>query len=548
MKTLPAPAVSLLLLGLLLAPAGMVFAQPPPGITENPEGAVRLRTLWVKTGSGSDSTIVGIGYGAIGDVNGDNYDDVAVTRELQWGIYLGGPSMSIVPDKVITTEAINFGPGTTPVVGRFFGGDSVFVGLRDSRCTPGNGVCYYQMRFYRPDPDSLLIPTGLILDPGLQPASANAMAADLDGDGDDELVFVNREDRDAVVRIYEGGPDFSLDVPNITMRWVDTTASAGAHLTYYSSIALHDQDGFPDLVLAKLNGVSGMTATSYWWGSPQAIKNRSLLPDRVDYVESGKIGQFPNYALIPEDLDGDKVAEVFGLVQTGEKAGTYVWFTRGRESSRTRAFTEETFDQYYPGAIRNRGFGFVADSLQRYEMMVLRNPVNFRDAYGLGGGYDGPNRTYDADFGGSDGPAFGGVDAGDVDNNGWRDRLIASETYGGPGVGRAVIVAGGPYIPVDDPTVSVESAPVAGEPTALHLWPNPVTDNLHVAWRGDLPRMPHLMQIYNALGELVEERGLPTWKGTTTWSAAGHPAGAYTIVIFDAGTRQLGTIPFILQP
>ena len=532
---------AVLLISVSLTPLSM-FSQPPPGTTENPNGAVRLRTIWVKTGVGQDSTTIARGVGSAGDINLDGYSDFFVTRGLDWYLYLGGQVPADTAVWVWETDAFRLNSSPAPVIGDFLGTDEPLIGLRDDSCTPGNSVCYLQVRLFRRSIDSLLVPTDFVLDPVVQPSSTRVMAADLDSDGDDELIFVNREKRDAVVRIYEGGEDFSLEMPTKVIRWEDTSSFEGSR-SYYSSIADFDGDSHLDLNIGRWYLAAGAYNVGFWWGGTD-WKNWENLASRVVETPAGTVGPDAVYANFAEDLDGDGVPEIFGVDQHGSDAGTSVWYSRGQESARTREFSETTRDQFFEGTTRTRGFGYVADSLERYEMMALRGE---RDAYGFGGGLYGPNDTYDAHFGGGDGPAFGGVDAGDVNGDGWRDRLIASETYGGPGVGRAVIVAGGPYIPVDDPTVSVRSEPVAGEPYGLKLWPNPVTDLLSLAWRGDLSSMPHRMLIIDAIGRTIVDRGLPTWRGTTAESTSDYPAGSYRLTLFDVDGVIVGSTSFIVQ-
>ncbi len=533
----------LLLLTLFCLPTAQLIAQPPPGITENPEGAVRLQTIWRLIGGGSEETRVALAFGPAGDVNNDGYDDFFVTRRLRWDLYLGGPTISTEPAWSFSSGARQLEPNNEPVVGNFQGDGTMLVGLRDDRCTP-NLSCYVRIRFFRPDPDSLLVETPLVLDLGEQPDGFRAFARDIDQDGDDELVVINEERDSVVVRIYGGSLTFQVADPMHTFSTLDSVLST-SHYNLYSGLYFLDSDKAHDLVISASHAATGETTTLIWLGKEERMPLWNEKSDRIVHVGPNDIGPTAIHIDFMEDYDGDEIVDFVYQKQLEEFAGVCIWLSRDKESVLTRAYTLSNAELKYPDAVRTRGFGFLADSLRRYEMLALdgRGP----DTYGLVGGYHGPNGTYDATFGGSSGPAFGGIDVGDVDGNGWRDRLSASPTYGGPNVGGAVIIAGGPYIPVDDPTVSVESTPVAGEARGLSLWPNPVVDNLHIAWRGDLPQMPHLMRIYNALGELVEERGLPTWEGTTTWSAAGHPAGAYTIVLFDVEDRQLGTLPFVLQ-
>ena len=537
--------ITLLLAGLFLSlqfSPHSVHSQPPPGITENDSGAERLRVIWSKKGTGQQGTRVGISAAGLGDVNDDGFDDFTVRVSNQYWVFLGGSPPSDIPVQILDSTG---GSGTDdPVVGDFLGTGENLYGYIQPLLDESVQINFLRMPLFRYDLDSHMVRTEHELNLRIQIPGTMYHAADLDDDGDDELIFIDPEKNgDAVVRIYEGGPSFSLEEPTTMFRFVDTGSTSGT-LSFYSAIADFDGDTFLDLTIGRLNAATFDAVVTFWWGSEQGYDGWTDSPGREIFVPVKTPGPDPIYAEIVEDFDGDQIPEIVRRIRFGDSLGTYVWLSRGNESARTREFTAETADRFYPGAVRNRGFGFVADSLQRYEMMGLH--ANGRDIYGLGGGYYGPNDTYDVVFGGSDGPAFGGVDAGDINGDGWRDRLIASETYGGPNVGIAVIVAGGPYIPSDDATVSVHPSPVAGEPAAYHLWPNPVVDQLHLVWRGDLPQMPSRMVMHDAGGRLLLDRGLPTWEGTVTLSMGEHPSGSYLITLFDANDMRIGSFPFLI--
>lgn len=509
---------------------------------------MRLRTIWRLIGTGDENTRVALAYGRAGDVNFDAHDDFFVTRGMTWHLFLGGDSVSQIPAWSFVSQAHRLNSDPQALVGDFLGNDTSLVGLRDDRCNDQNGACYFRVQFFRPDAESLLATTSYVLDISRQPSGFRTYASDLDRDGADELVVVNKEDNAVVVRVYQGGRDFQLEVPSWEFRTLDSIFSQASDQTVYSTITYVDHDNNSDLVVATLDAVSGQNNVAFWWGKSGSVNGFwSAEPDRIISAPSTETSLFARDVEYSEDLDGDDIADFSDREYFGDNPGVNIWLSRGHESARTREYTAETVDLLFPDALRRAGFGYVADSLQRYQMLTLLNLNEPRDAYGLGGGVSGPNFTYDAYLSGRDGPQHGGIYAGDINGDGWSDRLVADAGYGGPVVGGAVIVAGGPYIPSDDPTVSVREAPVAGVAAGMHLWPNPVLDRLHIAWRRDLPQMPRCLQIFDLQGRLVSETPLATWSGIIELSLAEHPSGTYTALVLDPERRPLGDVTFIIQ-
>ena len=92
MNTMTHRGGTLLLLAALLhstQPAELP-SQPPPSITENPQGAARLRVIWSKKGTGVQGTRVGMSAVGLGDINRDGYDDFSIRVSNQHWIFLGG--------------------------------------------------------------------------------------------------------------------------------------------------------------------------------------------------------------------------------------------------------------------------------------------------------------------------------------------------------------------------------------------------------------------------------------------------------------------------
>jgi hypothetical protein len=100
--------------------------------------------------------------------------------------------------------------------------------------------------------------------------------------------------------------------------------------------------------------------------------------------------------------------------------------------------------------------------------------------------------------------------------------------------------SGGPYIP-DDPSLGVEEIVIAGRRDAITMWPNPASDELHIAWRGDLGRMPSWFAVHDMLGREVAHGAVESWRGEALWSCAGVAAGVYVISMYDADDALITT-------
>ena len=139
-----------------------------------------------------------------------------------------------------------------------------------------------------------------------------------------------------------------------------------------------------------------------------------------------------------------------------------------------------------------------------------------------------------------------GAPAADVNGDGWQDVIFGNFNYRSQG-GIGVIFAGGPYIPNDDTTTSVEEYPVAGESGRLYLWPNPVADELHLAWKGNLKRMPARFAVYDLLGRLVAEEEADTWSGSAVLPCTALHSGTYCLVVYDTTEHIIATLEMIKQ-
>lgn len=94
------------------------------------------------------------------------------------------------------------------------------------------------------------------------------------------------------------------------------------------------------------------------------------------------------------------------------------------------------------------------------------------------------------------------------------------------------IYAGGPYIP-RDPSAGTRWIADADRPKAIAVWPNPARQQVHIAWRGDLRRMPRAFEIYDLSGRLRARGETASWRGEVLWDCADAPSGLYMIRILD---------------
>jgi hypothetical protein len=227
-----------------------------------------------------------------------------------------------------------------------------------------------------------------------------------------------------------------------------------------------------------------------------------------------------------------------------------IWRSGSGKDAHTRAWTNDDADIYLRSAGGPFGPGGWPGYLnsKRYEMIATAwSPGKIY----FSGGPEGPDHAYDAMFyPGNDG-LQGSIGrqspAGDINGDGWDDAISGNRAYPDDrtSAGIAVILAGGPYIPSDDPTVGVRQITLENKKSALSIWPNPVREELNIAWRGDLARMPRRFEIHDMLGQLVASGAVPDGDGAAVWRAAGVPAGAYLLSIFDNSDTLLGTTRFL---
>ena len=526
-----------LLLPLLLAAVSHPLLAQGDTITRNPK-CVQLKRIWKIEGAVRES-YVGAGVGSVGDVNGDSIGDFAVFRDLpnQWQVYYGSR------DTISTTPAWAMDTGNyliAPVVGDFWGTGHRAVGFARTGVDRTILRVYDWLRIYRTDSNRLDdLPSAVWYghdwkDTTRPSTVADVLAVDVDGDGDDELVCAMASvygDRHGELWIYEGGPDFRVDTPSVVIR--DPNLNDDFFQAYARDI---DGDRRIDLMTVAQRFQQQGNSYCFYWGTG-SFPAANLLPDRQ--LTSTGFSKFLDWI----DCDGDNAADLV-------TPGILLWRSANGKDPRSRSWDRADADIYLksPGGPLNAGASAGYLNSKRYEMA---GGIWSPGAILFSGGPHGPDLAYDAIYYPALDSLQGRADirgpAGDINGDGWEDAIAANYQYPSSfdNGGIAIILAGGPYIPSDDPTVGVRHIPLENKSTALSLWPNPVREELNIAWRGDLKRMPRRFEIHDMLGRLVSLGSVPDGDGAALWRCNGQPSGSYVLSIFDAAGVVLATTRFI---
>jgi hypothetical protein len=529
-------------LGMLLTTAASVVFMAPvvtlsqpvvEEVTANP-AAQQLRQIWRVTGGEFGGGEVGDGFGSCGDINSDGIEDFAVHygTALQWRIYYGGKEpLDTTPVRIL--DSLGAIP-SHPVVGDFWGTGHKAVGFPwgSTESINGNTVYYYELHIYRTDSNRLSEAPVLNLalkqmEPPVQSQPVAIEAADLDSDGADELILLFAgithnmvSTRRPEVWIYRGGPNFQVDTPTVILRDDSTNFGSGS----YTLIAgRFDNDPYPDL-MARFKQSDGSYKMSFWFGVPGSPWNWSQHPDRT--------ALFGGIDVAALDCDGDNVID---LAFPGPAESVSLFLSRSGKNTRNRPITLNDADLvlHKPGYTLPLNLGYLSDSSCRYAMLGLLGPGI---TLGFSGGPTGPDGLYDATSGAL---GFTVLPLGDVTGDGWND-LIDGDYTDNFNSGYAAVYAGGPYIP-RDPSSGVEQIVVAGRSDAISTWPNPLSDQLHIAWRGDLAQMPEHFQVHDLLGRLIADGSLDTWRGESLWQCADAAPGIYLLSIFDHDGHRITT-------
>ncbi len=226
-------------------------AQPVTTVTANP-AAVTLRVYWGL--DGSSGFRVGT-VGSLPDIDGDGRDELILTRDNPYGWQLfHGDSLRPRPDT--TWFFSGKVASTVPVVGNFYGGGKRYVALYGHWLQGPRSWDRFDLYLFALDSGRIADTARAMWDswPGTDPLVllSDVAAADLDGDGDDELILFSATAyhdggwRDnGEIWIYEGGPNFTLDTPTVVL--INPQPHSRSN-TADLEVADVDGDGHPDLL------------------------------------------------------------------------------------------------------------------------------------------------------------------------------------------------------------------------------------------------------------------------------------------------------------
>ena len=552
------------LLGALFLTGTPLLAQNQ--LVANPE-AVKLRRIW--TERGQVGTFEQYGYNIWGgvDISGDDTADFAVhqLRDNVWYFYEGGNPPKTEPfwqKDSVTYVALSdfwndgrrfmlFTYGYMEVVedfSRYY--DQVF--LHEVTDTGVNEVPTYEIDFGRKEPalERFLDPHEVIYVLDINNDHINDVIIPIFGT---RLDTTRKADNDNQVWIYFGGENFQLDEPDVIIR---DTHEVGDANNWNVRFFDFDGNGQMDMLLGgTYDGIGDMIR--FYWGddnSPASWAERP--PDRDLRLVHGEIGINSIFGLGIYDLDGDGAADLASQ-EYEDVAGVRVYL-RSRKSMRTRSFTLEDADVYYEGDrnMNSVSAGSLNDSTGTYDMLPIggRTQLNHYARYYVSGSPEGPNHDYEAWYVPAEDGSLNkflfryGGEIGDVNNDGWPD-VGYSTAFDGTDKwwGIAVVLAGGPYIPFDDPSTVVEEVPIAGESGGLFLWPNPVVDVLQIAWRGNLKEKPVRFAVFDMVGREVISGTVDPYVGAARWDCASVASGAYILVAYAADDRVIATAEVLKQ-
>jgi hypothetical protein len=237
------------------------------------------------------------------------------------------------------------------------------------------------------------------------------------------------------------------------------------------------------------------------------------------------------------DADGDGQADI---ISDGGALRVAIHLSSSLKDARSRTFDETDADRTFVGRGNNTFvLGPINDGARHYDMFGVNSAMTDRMELVFSGGYRGPDARYDALF-----PwdlDIVGESAGDIDGNGWSDYLCGNENYGSGGI--ATVLGGGAYIPRDSmPASSIRDIALDGHRAALTVWPQPAHDAVHIAWRGDLQRMPERYVVHDLLGRRVATGELAPQHGELVWNPTTSPPGAYVVALLDSHGATIATV------
>ena len=505
-------------------------------ITADPE-AEALRTIWQVTGGLAGGDEVGQDAVGLGDLFG--------TGRGVWGVYYGKllqwklfrhDSDTIAKDTVAFKTIKNSG---SIWVGEFWGkGEKGVVMYTGSSDTTGGETKYFQeLHAFHVSADTISDSIATMMNSRtmtprtrMSISKYGVMAADLNNDGADELVMAipgavtdtgNRYNPE--IWIFKGGPDFRLDSPTVIV----TDTRRGDGLWWEAATGDFDGDGHTDIFMG--GGNSGdfrkPSRMTFYWGNGTLEGYTDIANRRTVELT----GELPHSAsgVTPLDCDGDGIPDLAIDHRVNPSRGTYIFRSRTGKNARTRSYHRSDADNVLPDVVLHMHGGHLNDSSRRYEMLqmgLIEGQTGYPPHMFFAGGDNGPDQSYDAFAG------FGGYPLFDVNGDGWDDFIGINYTVN-LRAGIAVIYAGGPYIP--SPKVSgVEAIAGEGHSQAITVWPNPLRDDLHIAWRGDLRRIPRSFRVHDLLGREVAHGGVPPGTKAALWRSGDLPGGTYLLSVY----------------
>jgi hypothetical protein len=518
------------ILGLTIATSPATLQAQSSVITPNPD-AQPLRKIWELGGRMVQR--MGSAFGSIGDINGDSLDDFGVYSGLDhtWRLFLGNrDSLSRTPFQTWIGSS-DIPPH--PTLGRFWGTRPALGLSHYIREQVGASIiAFFTLEIFRTDSFRLDTVPSLVLDmrkmtPRIWTAPLEIIGYDLDHDGYDEMILffqgIQRDssiDRHPQVWIYRGGPNFQVDSPTVIIRDAEEQDDYG----FQMYIGRFDDDPYPDLLYGFLSSTSGSRLAIYFGrdGSPW----NWTAPDRTLNVGE----------LTVLDCNGDSVLD---LAEGKPSRHVSVYLSGAGKSLRTRSLMLDDVDLDFEGTVGifPGRHGYLSDSARRFELLGIQDG---RFDMEFSGGPPGPDFTYDAYSNDLLGNRFTRP-LGDVTGDGWDDLMTGYFGYDNYN-GIARVFAGGPYIP-RDPSSGVRTVATDERSDAIHLWPNPVTAQLHIAWRGDLKRMPRMFVIHDIRGSEIARGTVESWRGEAIWNCTDVPAGNYLLSIYDYTNALMTTTP-----
>jgi hypothetical protein len=527
--------------------------------------AVQLRRIWKTPPNGPINGWAGHGAGGIG--KGPNglaawaVHTAFSSDSIQWCVYYGSSdTLSTVPAWRYSSSTFGDLP-PYPTVGRFWGDGREAVGFPNYEAFDiggGGSVIHLKYTIFRKDSNNVLESApAAIVDPNknspveilVQPTEI--LAADLDGDGADELVLVINTMVGATgisnypeVWIYRGGPNFSTDAPTLIIRDAQTVHPSSQ---FYAKIGDIDGDHRPDLAISGFYDVQSTqnVYTKIFFSSPGSPWNWKN-PDRV--LRSIPSQPLPDYRISLHDVNGDGTADVVGLVD-GHYDGIYLWMSGMGHDARTRPFDSTDYDIHLKTTMYvndDHMAGSLNDTSGRYEMLPILVSDNGL-IHLLSGGPNGTDGRIVATIADTSLiPDYVRGPIGDVNGDGWEDYMVVYLGRSEPQ--RSVMIfAGGAYIPHKLLTGSVKVVPIEGHAAGLFVYPCPAKDQVKIAWRGDLERMPERFEVRDLLGCLVASGEVEPYRGAALWECKDAPTGIYMLNVFDRNGGSIATASIVKE-